>query len=767
MAHTSNYLNDEEVARAMNQCVDTLKDGIGSVTLEQLKYIGGGDVLAPELLELTPNYVERKIPTEFLEKCLLNADGSTKPGSKRVIVTGMGGCGKTQLVRKFIENHGDLFVSVFFIDGSSKETIKRDFTEHVRALGGALSQKSFEESMRFLSLPVQGGERLLVMDNVDDPKVNISAFLPKWKRGAVIITSRNGSHGQLNPSGHLQLDVMSPDESTELLIRGSGSTQLSGSHREAAAKVAEELGNLPIALVQAASHIFRTGCSDTTYVSLLKTSRERVLSDPATNQIDMRYTTAFAAFDASYSILPSKAQLMLHLLSFFHRQKLPVDCIGFDANNGFSYQEEYLDRGEEYERGREFLKEIFYSHGKWDPAEVESIIGSLRAHSLITVISTETTRLLQMHSLVHEWARLRVPSDEVVHFQDAAIRLLCCNAQESNYAMMQYLQLHVQALSYIWETMHVNDMESFGFILKESGDYSGCLRLRERLRSVLSDRLGVDHHFTIVTSVNLAATYRQLGRYAEAEVMFIEVVKQRTKLLGFNHLDTINASANLADIYRRLGRYAEAEALEVEVLKQRTRLLGVNHPDTLRASASLAATYIQLGRYVEAEVLDAQVLKWRTQMLGVDHLETIFASAGLAATYTQLGRHAEAEVLKVEVLNQRTKLLGVDHPDTIQATANLAVTYSQLSRHAEVERLQTDVLQRRTRLFGDRHPNTLLAMWSLASTYKAMKRHSEALELARKAHLGYGETLGDSHPYSQQVAALLASLTAEKPVNLG
>ncbi|KIM20007.1 hypothetical protein M408DRAFT_49316, partial [Serendipita vermifera MAFF 305830] len=377
----------------------------------------------------------------------------------------MGGCGKTQLVRKFIEDHSDLFASVFFIDGSSKEAIKSDLTEHVRSLGGAHSQKSFEESMKFLSLPTQGGERLLVIDNVDDPNLNISAFLPKWKRGAVIITSRNDSHGQLSPMGHLQLDVMSMDESVELLVCGSGNLQLSGQHRGTAANVAEELGYLPIALVQAASYIFRTGCSADTYISLLRTSRQRVLSDPATSQIDMRYTTAFAAFDASYSILPLKAQLALHLLSFFHRQKFPLECIGFDAADGFASDDYYLDRGEEYERGRNCLKEIFYSDGMWDPAEVESIVSSLRSHSLVGIIPTEVTRLLQMHSLVHEWARLRVPGTEVLRFQDAAIRLLSCNSQDNNYALMQYLQVHVQALSPLWEKMHTNDMACFSSIL--------------------------------------------------------------------------------------------------------------------------------------------------------------------------------------------------------------------------------------------------------------------------------------------------------------
>ncbi|KIM20778.1 hypothetical protein M408DRAFT_30105 [Serendipita vermifera MAFF 305830] len=206
IAQTRTYLGDGEAAKAMNKCINTLKDGTGFTTLEYLKFSGGAEVLTPELLELTPNYVERKAPTEFLEGCVLDEQGRIKGGSKRIIVTGMGGCGKTQLVRKFIEDHSDQFATAFFVDGSSEETLKRDIIQHVRSLGDAHSQKSFKEAMQFLSRPAQDGERLLVIDNADDPKVNILPFLPRWKRGTVILTSRNASHGQLGPSSHLKLD---------------------------------------------------------------------------------------------------------------------------------------------------------------------------------------------------------------------------------------------------------------------------------------------------------------------------------------------------------------------------------------------------------------------------------------------------------------------------------------------------------------------------------------------------------------------------------
>jgi GTPase SAR1 family protein len=48
---------------------------------------------------------------EFIERAMFEQNGSVKPGSKRTVLTGIGGCGKTQLVRKFVEIHGDRYVA--------------------------------------------------------------------------------------------------------------------------------------------------------------------------------------------------------------------------------------------------------------------------------------------------------------------------------------------------------------------------------------------------------------------------------------------------------------------------------------------------------------------------------------------------------------------------------------------------------------------------------------------------------------------------------
>jgi tetratricopeptide (TPR) repeat protein len=572
--------------------------------------------------------------------------------------------------------------------------------------------------MGFLAQPNVGGQRLLVIDNVDDPDLDLDPFLPRWASGTVIVTSRSISRGQLDPSTHLKLDVMTLEESVELLIRGCGRPwPPSESDIQAATSLAEALGHHPIALTQAVSYMHNTGISTETYISRLTSSRELVLSNPARSQVDMRYKTAFAAFDASYEILPSNAQKLLHLLSYFHWKNFPLKLIIVAAENGFlTDHHNYLARGDEFRFGVQCLCDIFCPLGRWDPFELDKMIADLRDHSLISIVSTGDSELASMHPLVHEWARSRRPED-ATHFQAAAIRLLCCGAIRSGYFMTRYLFVHAQALSAAWGNLHVNDAAAFSRLLRQSGTYSEATALMEVAHQTLEHKL------------------------------------------GFKHLNTLLASADLADNYRQLGRLDKTESLDEQVWRYRKELLGDDHLDTIHASAHLAYTYGKLGRHAEAERLQVQVVAQRKQLLGDDHLETIRASANLAQTYDYLGQHTKAAGLAIDVTERRRRLLGSEHPDTILACANLGSIYRNLGRYEEARELEIDVLRRRTILWCERHPETLHAMLSLARTYYMVQRKSEALKLAQRANDIALASLGESHPLYTEISAFLALYT--------
>jgi hypothetical protein len=55
----------------------------------------------------------------------------------------------------------------------------------------------------------------------------------------------------------------------------------------------------------------------------------------------------------------------------------------------------------------------------------------------------------------------------------------------------------------------------------------------------------------------------------------------RKAKLGSDHPDTLTSMANLASTYRNQGRWDEAEKLEVDVMNARKAKLGSDHPHTL------------------------------------------------------------------------------------------------------------------------------------------------------------------------------------------
>jgi hypothetical protein len=107
----------------------------------------------------------------------------------------------------------------------------------------------------------------IIFDNADDPEVDISQFIPQCDHGNILITSRDPSLESLAPQSSLALDTMDHDEAVEALIacvfpaqagtRDTTSEIASPTVEDfrAAGAIAEELGHLPIAIIQAGCFI--------------------------------------------------------------------------------------------------------------------------------------------------------------------------------------------------------------------------------------------------------------------------------------------------------------------------------------------------------------------------------------------------------------------------------------------------------------------------------------------------------------------------------
>ncbi|KAH7007845.1 Tetratricopeptide repeat-domain-containing protein [Microdochium trichocladiopsis] len=81
--------------------------------------------------------------------------------------------------------------------------------------------------------------------------------------------------------------------------------------------------------------------------------------------------------------------------------------------------------------------------------------------------------------------------------------------------------------------------------------------------------------------------------------------------------------ANLASTYRNQGRWAEAESLDLQVMEIKKKVLGPEHPDTLTGINNLACTWKGQGRHDDALDLMRRCVQLNEQVLGPHHPHTM------------------------------------------------------------------------------------------------------------------------------------------------
>ncbi|OCK76768.1 hypothetical protein K432DRAFT_265065, partial [Lepidopterella palustris CBS 459.81] len=83
----------------------------------------------------------------------------------------------------------------------------------------------------------------------------------------------------------------------------------------------------------------------------------------------------------------------------------------------------------------------------------------------------------------------------------------------------------------------------------------------------------------------------EIGNYYIVKKIGQGALEDRKATLGAEHLKTLNSINSLRLTYRNQGRWKEAEKMDVQVMEMSSRVLGEEHPDTLTSMAHLAHTW--------------------------------------------------------------------------------------------------------------------------------------------------------------------------------
>lgn len=263
----------------------------------------------------------------------------------------------------------------------------------------------------------------------------------------------------------------------------------------------------------------------------------------------------------------------------------------------------------------------------------------------------------------------------------------------------------------------------------------------------------VDLEDSATTYCNLAEVYRVQGKYGEAKELHEIGIGFRKYYLGENHRATANSYNNLALLHMALGEYVEAEELFEKSARILEKVLGDNHPETVLVYANLAEVYRKLGKYEKSKKMSEKSLEIRKKVLGEDHPVTAKNYIYLARDYENQGKYGKAKELYEKSVRILEKVLGENHLDTLNNYNNLAGMYGKLGEYGKAKELYAKSLKIFESLFGENHPDTIVIYNNLAYIYLCMQQDdfNKALDCCFKAYNISILKLGLNHPDTQRV----------------
>ncbi len=709
-------------------------------------------------LRRNPNFVGRREDLKRIAAAL-KVGGAAAIGEVTVAASsGLGGMGKTQLACEFVHRYGRYFHGVYWLNFGNPAGVPAE----VAACGGAggmnLRPRDFhtlpiEERVEAVVSKWQGElPRLLVFDNCEDEGL-LDRWLPPTGGCRVLVTSRRGSWDPSLGVTDLKLGVLDRGESVALLRKYRPDLPADDPDLHA---IAEELGDLPLALDLAGRHLKRYARDVTPAAYLEDVGRPELLEHPSLRR--------------ARGISPTKHDMDVWRTFALSYWRLDAD----DETDGRAIK--LLARAAGLTPGEPVPEELLALSldPSGDPGTEPAIPATLARDALdrlteVGLLGEETDGAFRMHRLVAAFALSEVPEDGAPAAVEAAGARAALEAfEEGHPGRQEMLVPHVRPLADAAmervDEAAANLCLAAGVGLGQLGVYDEALPYAQRAADITADLHGPNDRLTLQRRSNVGMLLKSKGEREPAMVVYEEVLEAQETHLGREDIDVAATINNMGVLLRSEDLFHEMLPLYERALRIRERVwkkTGQKDPQRranayrlAESHANMGALLLDLGRPRHAGPHFDSALSILGGEFGQNHERNAGTLVMRGAALRVLGRYPDTMTSVESALDIYGDVTKNVSPEAGRALSNLGSILGELAELDGVYEEQRAALREMAgnwlqlalaaceRGYGEDHPTTGGLNQALGSVCDAQgatenaRAHRERAEACRRINLG-------------------------------
>lgn len=730
--------------RETREKLDRLHDTVADVPHKVAELISSESKPSRVFFGSRPDVVAEYRFVERSEQEHLNAL-ITDPTQRRTVLVGMRGCGKTQLAASLAKQCEDAnWNLVAWINAVSRESIQSDLVELAKKLEINTSDQPTQDQVirSFLSRmkSAKPADRLIIFDNVEDIN-HLRGLIPSGDGVRVVVTTTNDKGWNYQGWDAIRIGVFDHEKSINYLL-----TVTKSDDHDTAGVLAKRLGDLPLAIAQAAETARNKDLSLARYLKRLESRGEELVirpisGDEYTDDVAMvLWMAAEDAVDSMKNGTKEMARRQLGALALLAESGVPTRWLDPTIEQQDDWELQGTNPAED-EDAHDALTELIHRSIVQQSTDGSTIMLHRLQAQVLRESWTEDERIQ-----AYEWAVYSIsnivqtkpqPSDVHARFElsiNLISQLHAISKQKHSHPLLANSTVHycllyalknaynlglshigvklVDAAAIALESMLDDSrttialLQHLAMVFLEEGSFINALPLLETALSYSDAHFGPNDRLTLTCRHNLAFANFSTRRFDRAIELYEALLRDRKQLLGHNHEDTIATRLTLAYSYQHIGRIQEA-ITEYESILADIESTSNNSAHTLTVQHNLAGAYEQSGRFTEAINLFEELITESDRLLGSTDPKTIASRSNLAGVYLSKQDFDKAISLFEQVLTTSQTFKKADSFQSLAISSNLGYAYRRAGRYDDAIKILEDTLSKSTDTLGD---NSLLTV---------------------------------------------------------